>query len=208
MDFGVPQNRKRVFFIGNCTGADLDFLDVLVEKNNTDSRTLRDAIGDLPVLENGNAVDEVQYKKGRPNTYQNLMRTNPDGTVKNNRVSKNSELVIERYKFIEPGENWSAILKKKPDLLLNYNDTKNCHSGIYKRLEWNKPSVAINNFRKSMMIHPNQDRGLSVREAARIQSFPDDYVFFGSIGSQQQQVANGVPPLLAEAVGRQIIKAM
>lgn len=208
INFGVPQNRKRVFFIGNRAGADLDFLDEMIEKGEENPLTIRDAIGDLPVLENGSVADEMCYKRGRPNAYQKFMRINSNGTVKNNRVTKNSELVIERYKFIEPGENWSAVLKKMPDLLLNYKDIKNCHSGIYRRLVWNKPSAAITNFRKSMMIHPDQDRGLSVREAARIQSFPDDYIFFGSLGSQQQQVANAVPPLLAEAIGKQIIKVM
>lgn len=206
--FGVPQNRKRVFFIGNRVGTDLDFLDKMMEKREKNPLTIKDAIGDLPIIENGNVVDEIQYRRGKPRAYQKLMRTNSSGTVRNNRVSKNSELVIERYKFIEPGENWCAVLKKMPDLLLNYKDTKNCHSGIYRRLEWNKPSAAITNFRKSMMIHPDHNRGLSVREAARIQSFPDDYIFFGSLGSQQQQVANAVPPLLAKAVGKQIIKVM
>ena len=58
-----------------------------------------------------------------------------------------------------------------------------------------------------MLIHPSQDRGLSVREAARIQSFPDDYVFLGSIGFQQQQVADAVPPKLAQAVAQALLAA-
>lgn len=204
--FGVPQNRNRIFFVGNCIGADLNFLDEMKEKREKNPLTLRDAISDLPILENGNAVDEMKYKRGKPREYQKLMRTNSNGTVKNNIVSKNSELVTERYKYIEQGENWSAILRKKPELMSNYKDTSNCHTWIYKRLEWGKPSVAITHFRKSMLIHPGQNRGLSVREAARIQSFSDDYVFYGSISFQQQQVANAVPPLLAKAVGEEIIE--
>jgi DNA (cytosine-5)-methyltransferase 1 len=66
-------------------------------------------------------------------------------------------------------------------------------------------SVVIGNFRKNMLIHPTQDRGLSVREAARLQSFPDSYQFKGSIGFQQQQVGNAVPPLLAKAVFESVI---
>lgn len=203
--FGVPQNRNRIFFIGNCGGNGFDFLDEMKEMK---LQTVKDAISDLPVLENGNVAEEMKYKRGKPRKYQKLMRANSNGTVKNNWVSKNSELVIERYKHIEPGENWSAVLRKRPDLLSNYKDTENCHSGIYKRLEWDKPSAAITNFRKSMFIHPEQNRGLSVREAARIQSFPDDYIFCGTIGSQQQQVANAVPPLLAKAVGAELIKLL
>lgn len=203
LKFGVPQKRQRIFFIGNNNGCNLDFVDNL---KGIYPNSLRDAISDLPTLENGNTIDEMKYKRGRPTKYQKLMRANSNGIVKNNRVTRNSELVIERYNHIEPGENWSDLLRKRPDLLSNYKDTKNCHSGIYKRLEWDKPSVAITNFRKSMLIHPEQNRGLSVREAARIQSFPDDYVFYGTLGSQQQQVANAVPPLLAKAVSEKIIE--
>ncbi len=68
------------------------------------------------------------------------------------------------------------------------------------------PSIVIGNYRKNMLIHPEQDRGLSVREAARIQSFPDWYQFMGSIGFQQQQVGNAVPPLLAKAVFERIVQ--
>ena len=90
--------------------------------------------------------------------------------------------------------------------MLNYSDRQRCHTGIYHRLNPNDPSVVIGNYRKNMLIHPDEDRGLSVREAARIQSFPDWYKFTGSIGFQQQQVGNAVPPLLAQAVFGQLTK--
>jgi DNA (cytosine-5)-methyltransferase 1 len=69
-----------------------------------------------------------------------------------------------------------------------------------------KPSVVISNYRKSMLIHPWEDRGLSVREAARLQSFPDSFIFDGSLMHIQQQIGNAVPPLLAKAVFEQIVK--
>ncbi|WP_313659390.1 DNA cytosine methyltransferase, partial [Acinetobacter variabilis] len=81
-----------------------------------------------------------------------------------------------------------------------------CHTGIYKRLVASEPSITIGNFRKSMIINPWKNRGLSVREAARIQSFPDNFIFHGSIGFQQQQVGNAVPPLLAKAVFQRILQ--
>ena len=134
--------------------------------------------------------------------YAKLMRKNSD-VARQNYVSRNNDLVIERYKYIGQGQNWSAI----PDhLMKNYADKKRCHSGIYKRLKAGEPSVVISNYRKSMLIHPYQHRGISVREAARIQSFPDDFIFKGPISHIQQQIGNAVPPLLAKAIFEQILK--
>ena len=89
--------------------------------------------------------------------------------------------------------------------MANYADRSRCHTGIYHRLSLNKPSVVIGNYRKNMLIHPTEHRGLSVREAARLQSFPDWFIFKGSIGFQQQQVGNAVPPILAKAVFQSIM---
>jgi DNA (cytosine-5)-methyltransferase 1 len=130
-----------------------------------------------------------------------MMRRNSNGTVQGNLVSRNNSKIVSRYRYIGPGQNWESIPKP---LLDNYKDFSRCHTGIYHRLEWNRPAKVIGNYRKNMLIHPEENRGLSVREAARLQSFPDNYVFVGSIGFQQQQVADAVPPLLAEAVANAI----
>ena len=119
-----------------------------------------------------------------------------DGCTNHN-VTNNASHIIERYKYIPQGGNWECIPE---NLMKNYTNRMRCHTGIYRRLSEDKPSVVIGNYRKNMLIHPKQDRGLSVREAARLQSFPDSYEFYGSIGFQQQQVANAVPPLLAKAI--------
>jgi len=204
---GVPQVRKRIFFVGNRIGKRLDFLRELAECGGGATIAVREAMNDLPVLINGNSTDRMPYAKGCDATtqFQRSMRLQDSTTVSNNLVSRNNALVLERYKYIEQGENWRALANKKPELLHNYKDLTKCHEWIYLRLRWDRPSVVISNYRKNMLIHPDQDRGLSVREAARLQSFPDDYTFHGPLGYQQQQVANAVPPLLAKHIAVEIL---
>lgn len=196
-DYGVPQNRNRFFMIGNRINIDFVF-----PEKNEQIVTVKEAIEDLPILNNGDSFDELDYREMSISSYAKLMRGSTK-KVFQNYVSRNKDYVIERYTHIKPGQNWRAIPEK---LMKNYADTQNCHSGIYKRLDPNSPSVVIANYRKNMLIHPFEDRGLSVREAARIQSFPDDFVFKGNLSFQQQQIGNAVPPLLAKAIFTQIIK--
>lgn len=204
--FGIPQVRRRIFFVGNRINKSLDFLHDLVKDKTLPCLTVREAIDDLPVLPNGNSVDHLPYaKNGESITeYQRIMRLGNSDGVLNNLVSMSSPLAVERYKYIEQGENWRAVDLKRPELLYNYKDLSKCHHWIYLRLCWDKPSVVISNYRKNMLIHPEQDRGLSVREAARLQSFPDTYVFYGPLGYQQQQVANAVPPRQAGRIAAYI----
>ncbi len=204
-DFGVPQHRRRIFIIGNRIGWPICFPDPTHGTNGTTYVTVREAISDLPLLDNGASIDILPYVTSDSQLTGYVRLMNARGKmlpqIQGNLVTRNSEKILSRYKYILPGQNWEAI---PPTLMDNYSDFSRCHTGIYHRLEWDKPAKVIGNFRKNMLIHPNQHRGLSVREAARIQSFPDDYVFLGSIGFQQQQVADAVPPLLAEAVARSI----
>jgi DNA (cytosine-5)-methyltransferase 1 len=198
-DYGVPQRRNRFFMVGNINGIKF----VFPEKHDKEI-SVEEAIGDLPDLENGQMLERGHYKvpRKKASKYAQLMRAHSNYPTQNY-VSLNNELVIQRYKYIGQGQNWRAI----PDeLMQNYADKRRTHSGIYKRLIASQPSVVISNYRKSMLIHPYQDRGLSVREAARLQSFPDDFYFEGPISHIQQQIGNAVPPLLAKAVFEQIIK--
>jgi DNA (cytosine-5)-methyltransferase 1 len=207
-DYGVPQTRKRFFLIGNRLGMDFSFPPSTHGNGKNPYTTVRDAILDLPVLENGNKVESLPYHFNRQNLskYQIEMRRDYNSNYcMNNQVTKNSDLIVERYKFIPPGGNWEDI---PAYLMRNYKNKNNCHSGIYYRLRWDEPSVVISNFRKNMLIHPEQHRGLSVRESARLQSFSDHYVFYGPLGSQQQQVANAVPPLLGKSIASAISRAM
>lgn len=198
-DYGVPQRRNRFFLVGNRLGIDFKFPEKLAT-----TITVREAIEDLPSLQNGQLLEESEYTIPIKDAskYARLMRKGSK-KARQNYVSRNNDLVIKRYKYIGQGENWRAI----PDCLMqNYADKGRCHSGIYKRLKEDQPSVVISNYRKSMLIHPWEDRGISVREAARLQSFPDSFIFEGSLMHIQQQIGNAVPPLLAKAVFQQIVK--
>lgn len=208
--FGVPQVRKRVFFIGNRVNRPLDFLHDLAKKSVSSPVTVRQAIDDLPLIQSANSTDPIPYSKNQVDTttYQGSMRLGNVKVVFNNYVSRNNAIVLERYKHIRQGENLKVLAQRKPELLGNYHNLDSCHQWIYLRLRWDRPSVVISNYRKNMLIHPEQNRGLSVREAARLQSFPDRYIFYGVPGSQQQQVANAVPPLLAYALAVTIKGAM
>lgn len=196
--YGVPQKRNRFFMVGNRLGIDFHFPEPM-----KGVVTVAEAIDDLPVLKNGDMIDSLPYTKSKAeaSAYEQFMRQNSQ-VSRQNFVSLSNDLVIERYKHIGQGQNWKAI----PDeLMRNYADKKRCHSGIYKRLQADQPSIVISNYRKSMLIHPYQHRGISVREAARLQSFPDDFLFEGTLSFMQQQIGNAVPPLLAKAVFEKIL---
>jgi len=197
-DYGVPQHRNRFFMVGNRLGKTFTFPD-----KNKYKICVDEAISDLPDLTNGDKFAEMPYKKEivEVGGYAQTMRSK-SAVASQNLVSKNEDYVIERYKHIGQGQNWKAIPQH---LMENYANVNNCHSGIYKRLNPSIPSVVISNYRKNMLIHPYQNRGLSVREAARLQSFPDHFVFEGTLMHVQQQIGNAVPPLLAEAIFRKIL---
>lgn len=197
-DYGVPQHRNRFIMVGNRLGIDFQF----PHKKN-EMVTVEEAIGDLPDLLNGQNIEELPYKCSfeEASEYARLMRVKTKQSLQNY-VSRNADYVLERYSYIKQGENWQAIPE---ELMQNYTNRNNCHSGIYRRLRADKPSVVISNYRKNMLIHPYQNRGLSVREAARLQSFPDDFIFHGKLSFIQQQIGNAVPPLLAKVVFDKIL---
>jgi DNA (cytosine-5)-methyltransferase 1 len=115
-------------------------------------------------------------------------------------ISVPKQLTLKRIKSVPPGGNVHDI----PESFRPSGQ----HSDMYKRLEWKKPSITIVNPRKAMLLHPEEDRILSVRECARIQGVDDDFVFHGKLDSKQQQVANGVPIKLTEAIAIVIRQAI
>ena len=196
-DYGVPQLRKRLFVLGSLQGIKVKPPESSVSRYVT----VHEAISDLPSLQNGASINWMLYTCDPESGYSFQMRENIRKTS-NHLVTKNNKNVIERYRHIPPGGNWEDI---PIELMTNYKDISRCHTKTYYRLENDAASVVIGNYRKNMLIHPTEDRGLSVREAARLQSFCDNYQFLGSIGFQQQQVGNAVPPLLAKAVFENVL---
>ena len=189
-----------MFIVGSLKKSDFRFPEPSVEC----PVSVQDALHDLPNLKNGSNLALCPYK-GRPTSSFALDRRGTETMSRNNLVTRNADYILERYRHVPEGGNWANIPQS---LMENYRDRTRCHTVIYHRLKRNDPAVVIGNYRKSMLIHPVQHRGLSVREAARIQSFPDWFEFKGTIGFQQQQVGNAVPPLLAKAVFRAIKEAI
>jgi DNA (cytosine-5)-methyltransferase 1 len=198
-DFGVPQKRFRLFVVGSRKGISVQKPKPTVKKHVS----VKEAISDLPELVNGASQHWMAYASPPGSKYARVMREKMKKSP-NHFVTKSAPYIVERYKHIPQGGNWENI---PPRLMNNYTDRTRCHTGIYHRLQENMPSIVLGNYRKNMLIHPTQHRGLSVREAARLQSFPDWYAFKGSIGFQQQQVGNAVPPLLANAVFGAVLRA-
>lgn len=198
-DFGVPQHRKRYFIVA--TQIDVEY--AFPKRSRSRQVTVKEAFAGLPLLKDGATLNVRRYRKSIESKYAKKMRCGLTESP-NHLTTQNSKQILKRYGCVPQGGNWRDIPKR---LMKNYEDCSRCHDGIYHRLKENMPSVVIGNFRKNMLIHPRQHRGLSVREAARLQSFPDWYEFKGSIGFQQQQVGNAVPPLLAKAVFEKILKA-
>lgn len=217
--YGVPQYRTRVFLLG--IHRDLGYqrgdfgkwgpYPLPSHGPGTPNKytTFQDAARDLPPIGNGHTLPEMPY--GEPsepklarNPYLEFLRANAERNVISDHVtSRHADYVLDRYKQIPPGGNWEDIT----DSLTNYSDVQRTHSNIYRRLLWDEPSITIGHYRKSMLVHPSQNRGLSLREAARLQSFPDWFHFVGTengdaggLMHQQQQLANAVCPLVTKSI--------
>lgn len=197
VEYGVPQRRKRVFLIGFLNGNQFEKPKPKLDGIEKPFITVKDAIiGDLPELNELPGINASYYKNGPVTKYQKKIRQGKK-ILYNHITTVCRDNIIEKFSWIKQGENWQAI-KDRIGIKVQY-------SSLYKRLDENHPSITMSNYRKSMIIHPSENRLLTVREAARLQSFPDNYIFKGGISSMQQQVGDAVPPLLAESVAKKIV---
>jgi DNA (cytosine-5)-methyltransferase 1 len=200
-DFGVPQLRKRLFVGGIKSNSWRDF-DINIVKRRKVRPTVGDAISDLPFLQDGGGgADAMNYPNQKKLTsYQRRTRKGSQ-VLYNHWSSKNSPEVVRTISYIGPGQSLKKSWNHLPqDVRNRYKNSDNIHYNIYKRLIWNGLSPTIVHPRRAMLLHPYQNRIITVREAARLQDFPDKFRFSGGIDSQYQQVANAVPPSVAESL--------
>lgn len=204
-DYGVPQLRKRAVFIGNRIGIDSENL--FPEKTHGSKKQkpyviVADAIFDLPKISSGSGFFESTYQAVEKLTSYQRERRNNSKKLYNHQATRHDRRIIEILKNIKEGEGRSSL-----PLLLQ---TKSVHSGAFGRINRNKPAYTITTRFDTPSVgrvtHPFQNRSLTPREAARIQSFDDDFVFYGSKSSIGVQIGNSVPPLLAYAIAKKIKK--
>ena len=197
-DYGVPQRRERAFFVAIRDGIEFDF-DSL--KKTEEIVTVKEAIGELYHLREG---EDIYLLETDPQTdYQKYLR-NSQNTIMNHLIKYPAQKVQDRIACVPQGGNWRDI-----PLELFDNQRSNRHSSAYKRLNESDCSVTIDTGNAhSNYFHPLYHRIPTVREAARLQSFNDEFEFLGSRTSQYRQVGNAVPPLLAKAIAKGIMEVL
>lgn len=206
-EYGVPQERRRLFFIANRSDQSIPWPEPTNDGEHIPFNSVADAIFDLPQIENGGGEAEQKYpKKTKLTSYQLEMR-NGGSSVYNHIAPRLSPTNLERMKHIPQGGSWRDI----PRQLLPAGMQKakrSDHTKRYGRLHPKGLSSTILtkcDIHWGAYIHPLHDRALTVREAARFQSFPDSFVFQGPRTEQYRQVGNAVPPLLGKSVAEAII---
>ena len=207
-DYGAPQKRMRFVVMG--IKKELRNAVMLPEGSFSEEeyRTVRDAIEDIedvsPVTDlakdNGIAVSEKTEISALGRQLRDADK------LYNHIITKTSKTAMARFKALKQGQNFHAL----DDALKTntYSDVSRTQNTIYLRLDYNQPSGTVVNVRKSMWVHPVLDRAVSVREAARLQTFPDSFIFCGTKDKQYQQVGNAVPPIMAKAIAEKLARQL
>ena len=206
-DFGAPQKRKRFVVMGIRKELAPEFSLPEALYSPDEYNTVYDAISDLQEIEpfftvtddEGCHIDKRSLNRKNP-LY--ILRDSP--VIKNHIMTKTTPTAMARFKSLHQGENFHSL---DPELQKNtYTNVERTQNSIYQRLDYKKPSGTVTNVRKAMWIHPVKDRAISIREAARLQTFPDSFVFAGSKDEQYQQVGNAVPPIMAKAIAEKLLE--
>lgn len=223
-DFGVPQRRRRLFIVGIRNGQEFEFpkpthmggwrrdtLELWEEKRKKQGLlphiTVQDAIGDLPLI--GNSTGPVKgYRVDKKHASPLAKRLRGSNRVlHDHEVQHLSAETIKLVSRVPSGGTWRDI----PAFLLPeryWGMRRTDSTNLLGRLDWNLPSYTVttqfNNVTSGCVTHPIENRSLSVREGARLQTFPDSYVFEGSVTSRCRQIGNAVPPLLASVLAHEL----
>ena len=217
-EYGVPQERRRIFFLGSRDGCEVQWprptntaeYDMMATLRGLGPLvTVSEAIGDLPPLDIGAGSEEMAYTSGAKSKYQRLLRAGAH-QVFNHIAPQLAPINIERMSYIPQGGSWRDLpyhLLPAGMKLARRSD----HTKRYGRLHPDRQASTILtkcDFHWGAYIHPEQDRTITVREAARFQSFPDSFRFLGSRVKQYKQVGNAVPPIVAQAVAGAVLSMM
>lgn len=207
-EFGVPQVRERLIFVGIRKDLNLSF-EFPMTRTARDKRiypevSVREAIGDLPIIRNGSRewVREYKHDSSKLSAFARKMRRGSDRDVIFDHVCRTqNEQDLEAFRLMREGGKYVDLPKR----LKRYRD--DIFKDKYKKLRWDAPSWTVTAHLSRdcyTHIHPSQARTISVREAARLQSFPDCFYFAGAMGAKFQLIGNAVPPLLAERIATAI----
>lgn len=204
-NFGVPQNRKRLIIIGSKNKINFkeeikNLKKEMIANGEIYETTIKDAISDLNFLESGEGDEVQEYKINPESKYQEKMRNSDK--LYNHYSTQHKENIIKRISELSPGD--------KKENLSDWGKIKSTHSGAYERMKWSDKSKTITTRfdtpSSGAFIHPERDRTITPREAARLQSFNDKYIFIGNKSSITKQIGNAVPPLLSYFIARLIRK--
>lgn len=225
VNYGVPQNRRRMILVGYLKGMDFKYPEIThwynegkfnINPNDTEIDTeklekhvtVKNAISDLPKITDNWRVSEVEYSKHKKlDSYQELMRKNSGKTVKNNICRLTNERAKKVFSHMHQG---CIYMDLPPEVRKILPFREDIFKDRLKRLVEKNPSwtvLAHIGMDGYMYIHPTEDRTLSVREAARIQSFPDDFEFIGNQQETYIQVGNAVPTLMAMKIAESVLKS-
>lgn len=204
VNFGAPQKRMRFIVMGIRKDIVSEIKLPEGKYKNGPYRTVKDAIEDIadvtPIFD---VADDVGIPMKKKEGLSELAIALRDSDILHNHIiTKTTDVAMERFKALEQGQNFHALSE---ELKTNtYTDISRTQNTIYLRLNYEEPSGTVVNVRKSMWVHPTEDRAVSVREAARLQTFPDSFVFCGTKDKQYQQVGNAVPPIMAKAIAKKL----
>ncbi|MTJ53621.1 DNA cytosine methyltransferase [Anabaena sp. UHCC 0253] len=217
--YGVPQTRSRAFFVAslerlivlpnpthnddikiNSKNQESYYQTNLLKSNSSPIVTVKDAIGDLPELNAGQKYDEDRYPSDPQTSYQTLIRHN-SSKITNHIARALSSIQMSRVKLLKEGQDARDL---PPELA-----PKKHYSGAYGRLYWDQPAKTITRWvfhpGSGRFFHPTQNRTITIREAARLHSYPDTFHFLGTYTEMASQIGESVPPLLAKTIAECIL---